>query len=417
MNISVYLFGKFKSGYSQYPSDYSKSIFAKFYEHSKSKTQITVHRERDLMYYGYIRKLEDDNYIGLCTVVNGKFVFSIEQLFSVYERVIELMVKNGYLIHFDDHGEITTSVVRLYENAEEISLITGSLQNAFDGLENNSQALPPLNNGVAKDTFKSFSIQEDAKTIVDSTFTNAYTFVYKSKGFNTATLNSYIEIIGRKEKQEKQLRAELNNKIVELNKSRAAQKRIKAVAILSLILVGLSFFGIHLLNKNSELTDHLSSTQEELDITNTDLKNSRETLASTFDDLQKHKRALIDERRRVNTLVEDSVNMVSTISVLSQEITDLKGKVERLQYSLQGKESLISQMKSEIDKLKTQSISTSSVSVDDFTLKLLDDNEIINSNGPWSVCMKKKDKRKTIYFYVYQKGSVLISRSLDIVIQ
>ena len=57
MNISVYLFGEFSVGYSQYPNDYAKIIFESFAKSAQATTQITIHRDGDLMYYGYIRKM------------------------------------------------------------------------------------------------------------------------------------------------------------------------------------------------------------------------------------------------------------------------------------------------------------------------------------------------------------------------
>ena len=78
MNISVYLFGKFDKGYTQYPDDYSRKIFAVCHQNSKAVSQIAIHRDGDLMYYAYIRNLDDGNYIGLCSVVNGKMITNIE---------------------------------------------------------------------------------------------------------------------------------------------------------------------------------------------------------------------------------------------------------------------------------------------------------------------------------------------------
>ena len=54
MNASIYVFGKFNNGYSQFPDDYSSSIFETFHKHAKSVTQLSIHREGNLMYYGYI---------------------------------------------------------------------------------------------------------------------------------------------------------------------------------------------------------------------------------------------------------------------------------------------------------------------------------------------------------------------------
>lgn len=242
MNLSVYIFGDLSNGYTQYPNDYSKSIFEKFHQNSRATTQIAIHRDGDLIYYGYIRKLEDNNYLGLCTVINGKMITRIDQLFGIYEGVIESMVRNGYLIHFNDKGEIVSKVGKLYENREEIDLISVSLQSSFDRLESTSSQLPAVSYATSKDSVKSFSIQDSDDEILKSSYTNGYTFVYKSKGFNTAQMNSYVGIISRKEKEINDLTLERTKLKNEISSLKNKQRNTTWVAILGLVAVIL--FGI-----------------------------------------------------------------------------------------------------------------------------------------------------------------------------
>lgn len=242
MNISVYLFGEFSVGYSQYPNDYAKIIFESFAKSAQATTQITIHRDGDLMYYGYIRKMENAEYLGLCVVVNGKYITQLDGMFAIYEQVIELMVRNGYLIHYGDKGEITSKVGQLYENREEIDLITSNLQAAFDRLEGSSKKLPAVNYGVAKNSVKSFSIQDDGQEIIKSSYTNGYTFIYKSKGYNTAQMNSYKGVVARKGKQIQELKDECTKLQSEVSSLKNKQRNTKWVAMLS--IVALVLFGI-----------------------------------------------------------------------------------------------------------------------------------------------------------------------------
>jgi len=239
MNISFYLFGDLSSGYTQYPNDYTHAIFSTFYKESQATTQLAIHRDNDLMYYGYVRKLEGSNYIGLCTVVNGKLMTQIDRLFAIYEDMVELMVRNGYLIHFSDKGEIVSKIGRLYENREEIDLIIKSLQSSFDRLDDSSIKLPAVNYATSKDSIKSYSIQDNADDILKSSYTNGYTFVYKSKGYNTAQMNSYRGIILRKEKDIQNLQIECNklkNEVSSLKNKQRNTLWVSVLAITALIL-------------------------------------------------------------------------------------------------------------------------------------------------------------------------------------
>ncbi|MBQ0023884.1 MAG: hypothetical protein KBT29_11680 [Prevotellaceae bacterium] len=242
MNLSVYLFGDLSSGYTQYPNDYTKSIFEKFYQNSQATTQIAIHRDGDLIYYGYIRKLEDRNYLGFCTVINGKMITQIDQLFGIYEGIIETMVRNGYLIHFNDKGEVESKIGHLYENKEEIDLISSSLQSSFNRLEGTSKQLPSVSYAVSKDSVKSFSIQDSEDEILKSSYTNGYTFVYKSKGFNTAQMNSYKGIISRKDKEINELLSERTKLKNEVSSLKNKQRNTTWVAILGFVAVIL--FGV-----------------------------------------------------------------------------------------------------------------------------------------------------------------------------
>ncbi len=239
MNLSVYLFGDLGNGYTQYPNDYARTIFSNFYKKSLATTQVTIHRDGDLMYYGYIRKLENNNYIGLCTIINGKIISQIDRIFAIYEGVIELMVRNGYLIHYSDKGEIVSKINKLYENREEIDLVTSSLQASFDRLEALSQELPPVSYGTSKDSTKNFSTQDDENEIVMSSYTNGYTFVYKSAGYNTAQMNSYRGIIARKDKELTALQEEngkLKNQVSSLQRKQRNTLWVSILAIIALIL-------------------------------------------------------------------------------------------------------------------------------------------------------------------------------------
>ena len=211
MNLSVYLFGDLGSGYTQYPDDYTNTIFETFYKNAQAITQIGIHREGDLMYYGYIRKLEESNYIGLCAIVNGKLIHQVDSIFSIFEGVIESMVRNGYLIHFNDKGDITAKLNQLYENEEEINLITSNIQSSFNRIESASKDLPPVSYSTSKDSVKSFSTQDDESEIIKSSYTNGYTFIYKSKGFNTTQMNSYKTVITQKDNEISALREECTN--------------------------------------------------------------------------------------------------------------------------------------------------------------------------------------------------------------
>lgn len=239
MNLSVYLFGRFAQGYSQFPADYSRSIFEVFHKNSKAISQIGIHRDGDLMYYAYIRTLDDGNYIGLCSVINGKMLTKIDSLFTVFENVIESMVRNGYLICFNNKGDIVAKTGKLYESKEEIDIISSSLRHSLEQFETSSKVLPSVNYSVSKDSLSEFSIYDNQEDILKSSCSNSYTMIYKSKGFNTILLNSYKGVIAKKEKENAQLleeQSKLKNEVARLKNKQRNTTWVSILAIASLVL-------------------------------------------------------------------------------------------------------------------------------------------------------------------------------------
>ena len=271
MNASVYLFGEFNSGYSQYPDDYASSIFQKFSANAKSTTQIAIHRDGNLVYYGYILKLQQGRYIGLCVVLNGLILKRIDGLFSLFENTISNLVTNGKLIHFNEQGDLVTCVETLYLNQEEIDLLTESLRAGFKRFEAYSATLPAVSYGTSKDSCKDFVVDDEQEKIIKSSYTNGYTYVYKSKGFNTAQLNSYKGVLSRSYKEKQELAAKLDALEKEHAKTLKQKKQFKYVIIMFVILLGCAI-GLFALNDNLNLTrDALSSANDTISMQNDSL--------------------------------------------------------------------------------------------------------------------------------------------------
>lgn len=300
MNASVYLFGEFNSGYSQYPDDYASSIFQKFSANAKSTTQIAIHRDGNLVYYGYIRKLQQERYIGFCVVLNGLILKRIDGLFSLFENTISNLVTNGKLIHFNEQGDLVTSVEKLYLNREEIDLLTESLRAGFKRFEAFSAPLPAVSYGTSKDSFKDFVVDDDQDEIIKSSYTNGYTYIYKSKGFNTAQLNSYKGVLSRAYKEKKELTEKYERLQAEHAKTLRQKKQFKFVLILFIVLLGCAI-GLFSLNDNLNITrDALSSAKDTISMQN-DLLSSKTVQISNLHtenyELERSRQA--EESRRV----------------------------------------------------------------------------------------------------------------------
>lgn len=115
MNAASYIFVENSPGeHIQYPDDNTSSIFSKFAAHARGKQTIAIHRDGDLMYYGYIQQLEGGKSIGICVVLNGvmvsdiprKFTYRPNYIFQLFEDAINAIAETHTLIYPDKNGDI-----------------------------------------------------------------------------------------------------------------------------------------------------------------------------------------------------------------------------------------------------------------------------------------------------------------------
>lgn len=304
MNISVYMFGEFENGYTQYPDDNTAQIFHTFHKNTTSTSQISIHRDGNLMYYGYVRKLEYERYIGFCVVLNGVFLKELNDLFGLYENLVSYLVINGKLINFNQQGEIVTNADKLYLNKETIDIVADNLRAGFLRIKSSVEVLPPVNYGIGKDTIKEYTIDDELSDIINSSYTYGYTFVRKDKGCNTSQMNSYKGVLVRinNEKEELQERCQLlSEEIEELNKEK---KQYKVVMLLGLVLLaccaGLWFFF------------------DKLNITEGELADAQSTISVQSDSIQM-KNGLIDEMYEENANITRLYNQERSKLRISQD--------------------------------------------------------------------------------------------------
>ena len=202
MNSTIYIFGNMQNGYTQYPDDETThEIFQNFALNAKAPTQLAVHRDGSLMYYGYIRKLQGEQYIGLCILLNSRVLANVPSLFSLFEQTIEKLAELGYLIKFDMQGNLIANTQHLYMSKNEIDTITGWLQQQVDGMEASTSTLPPVNYAIASNSVQVFSYTDATEQIVESTTSNGYTFVLKAEDYNTVNLDSYQAVVASQAQQ------------------------------------------------------------------------------------------------------------------------------------------------------------------------------------------------------------------------
>lgn len=338
MNSSVYVFGNFLSGYTQYPDeDFSASIFQTFYKRAKATTQVAVHRDGHLMYYCYIRKLQQKQYIGLCVLLNGTMLARFSGLFDLFENTIATLAEKGHLIQYDKYGNLKANADKLFMNIEEVESICESLKKGFDNLANTAVKLPPENFAVGKNNVQEFVVDDKEDAILQSSFTNGYTFIYKSKGFNTAQMNSYKGVLEQvsnevcclKEKisilyEEKQELQDENGKILR------QKKQFQYVIILFIAIVACGV-GILLLNKNLHLVQgQLADANDSVRVKNQVIRSNDSLIVQKSDTISRLNRTIESLSKDISVLNSDLIEERTKKDKAESELEDFRNQISSL---------------------------------------------------------------------------------------
>lgn len=182
MNIETYIFGQFPSGYHQSPEDYTQPIFQALAQHSTAVTQLATYRKGNLMYYGYIRRLEGGHYIGLCAVLNGWYVKHPTELFAGFERIIERLVNDKTLIDYRE-GQVRALLTTSLVLGKQSALVRKMLTSIFESQE--IAPLPAVSYGTSDDAVKRYNTDSNLEAIEASVYTQAYTIIAKHEGYDT----------------------------------------------------------------------------------------------------------------------------------------------------------------------------------------------------------------------------------------
>ena len=196
MNSTFYIFGKFNGSYAQFPVDYTQDIFQQLPNRSSfSNTQLVIHRDGNLMYYCYMRKLEQDNFIGFCLLLNDAMIEEIPALFELFDNGISHLALAGEIVKINDNGDIVSNTDSLLSNRQTIQQIANNMMRDLNHLVETRKKLPAQSLAVSQDEIKRFNIRDDAKQIVDSALSYALVFVTKDE--DSQNIDSYRSTIKR----------------------------------------------------------------------------------------------------------------------------------------------------------------------------------------------------------------------------
>lgn len=265
LNCSVYIFGDFGHGHTQFPDDYARDIFERFrcqefHQQVSYKSQMAIHRDGNLMYYGYVRKLKKNSqYIGFCILLNGAMFTTVHRLFPLFENAVEKMILMGQIIGFDESGSFVSMVDKLSDEPQEVISLADMIRRRVDKMEAKTKPLPPVNYAVSKTKKTFFSMEASDSEVVEASVKYSFVYVGKDKQYDTSALRDHASTIKTLYKEKNDLLSQYHQLEIRYNNLNRQKKQYRNVVILCVVLalcgVGLFF-----------LKDSLDSTKISLGV-------------------------------------------------------------------------------------------------------------------------------------------------------
>lgn len=171
MLSNCYYFELIDGVYKQYPLDYTQEFFQKdIVTKIVSNAQVIAHRRKNLMYYTYVKQL-DNGIIGGCFLLNSVMLSDVSSIFDCFESLLCEWYKKGYI--FDVNDALS---YRLLENKEEAvkNIITN-----VSSLESQYAPLLPLSYGKGYE-MSVFKIGDNVKRIQESSCVDNFCIVKKN---------------------------------------------------------------------------------------------------------------------------------------------------------------------------------------------------------------------------------------------
>ena len=250
MEPQVYFFGTLHNGFSSYPGDHTRAFFEEFLKRSKNQLQIVVHREDNLLHYGYVRKFSN-KFFGICICLDIIYT-DIRTLFRIMDEVYANMILQGDVIKMNSRGDINWNIKAFVDEAVALKEYSGWLIQHLNITASNIKALPPADISVAIHECIDVSLEDGNSKIVN--YIKKYPNIYITKTIaEVERITSYHSLINQKNQAIAQLQSniqahiqkedELSKKLI---KARAAKRNLLWVSILGAITL---IFGVVLWNR------------------------------------------------------------------------------------------------------------------------------------------------------------------------
>lgn len=281
MNFSLYIIGKSKGRYSQYPDDYTAPMLRRFAENMHG-AGLAVHREMNLRYYLYTESIGNDDFFGMAFVFNDLRIARLKRLKSFCQREVESVLDYGIFLRYNKKGELVCDTETISSDKKEYERVKASVDYALTSNRKYFQIGSLLSTYNGTHTEKTISFSESEPDLLAATEHVNTVFITTKEHIEQSTLGQRMAVL-----------LDRINALKRENESLAKQKKqyrlVLWVAFFALIVsLGAAILGLNL----HETTGRLTSSQDSLAMTKTNLAKTTDSLLTTEKALRKSRHEL-----------------------------------------------------------------------------------------------------------------------------
>lgn len=240
MRPVVYFFASMSGRFVSFPYDHTSDVFKAALRKVKNIAQIILHREDNLLYYSYLRRIDEKSVLGISLCLDHIYK-DINYLFYTFDCIYADIVKDGSILKIDDTSKIMWTTTGLSSNSVAINQYSRKLLDAINVSDKNTIPLPPVDFSIGVNECLDLSIENGEKPILDAA--KIYTTLYiAKKNSEIERITSYSNLIRKKNEEIVRIKEDLKqeqkrySELKTLNlKLKAKQKNIVWVSIFGIV--------------------------------------------------------------------------------------------------------------------------------------------------------------------------------------
>ncbi len=337
MNVDLYAFVNVRNEYSQYPNDFTKTIFRKFIELSTTSSQIVIHRNQGIVYYGYVRRVDNGlSYVGFCVVANGAMFTCTERMLTIFADALTSMTTEHNLFDFHQNGDLIPLFGKLSERQAIMDIVLSDLKQRID----NQVAREDMTD-IPQEAFPNPSnecmvmkVDEASEDVVKAVSTLGYVCVTKDQHYVSPFLANYQKKIEKYKAQFRDLNLQYDHLREKYERQDHKNKAWRVVLVLSIAIV-VCFCAYLLISYISEkelsnTRDKLEEAQQTIQERENDIADLQGTVSGLKSEIKERENDIANLRRTVSGLQSGlQLANVITASVIKASDPDFMSLVGR----------------------------------------------------------------------------------------